>query len=145
MITLTKATEAEFDRYRAFAESDEGPDRTTRQEIDHMLPAGLNTKNHHLLSLRSVVGQVGFLCMTVIDRKSEVEAFVLDLVVFPEFHRRGYAGEAIRELEEYVAELGLNRISLTVFQHNESARGLYEKSGYAPVFTRMTKQIGEPS
>lgn len=106
-----------------------------------MLPEGLNTKNHHLLSLRTVDSHVGFLWLTVIDRKREVEAFVLDLVVFPEFRRRGYAEEAIGGLEKYVSDLGFNRISLTVFEHNESARDLYKKCGFSPVFTRMTKLI----
>jgi len=141
MIELVKATAEEFARYQDFVATDVGPDRATRQDMDRMLPDGLNTKDHHLLSLRLDCEQVGFLWMTVIDRKIEVEAFVLDLVVFPEFRRKGYGRESITQLDGYVQNLGLRRISLTVFDHNQGARALYEGKGFSPVFTRMTKRI----
>lgn len=41
MIELAKGTAEEFDRYRDFVATDVSPDRTTRQDIDRMLPDSL--------------------------------------------------------------------------------------------------------
>jgi len=107
-----------------------------------LLPDGLDTKNQHLLSVRTDAGtHVGFLFLTVIQRITGSEAFILDLVVFPSFRRRGYGADALLQLEKYVSALGLDTISLSVFHHNEAARTLYQKIDYSPVFTRMTKKL----
>jgi len=141
MTSLHHATAEEFDAYREYTINDSSPDRTTRKDFERLLPDGLKTRNQHLLSIRGAEGaQIGFLWWTVIDRTSGTEAFVLDLVIFPPFRRRGYAKEAMRRLEDHVSELGLVTISLSVSEHNIAARSLYTALNYQPVFTRMTKK-----
>lgn len=141
VITLQLATPEEFEAYRAYADGDSSPDRTTRQDFERLLPDGLKTRNQHLLSLRAEdSAQVGFLWLTTMERKTGPEAFLLDFVIFPPFRRRGYAREGMDCLEGYVSSLGLETISLSVSQHNFAARTLYEALGYEPVFTRLTKQ-----
>jgi ribosomal protein S18 acetylase RimI-like enzyme len=139
--SIHPATPEEFAAYRDYVMSDDSPDRTTRQDFDRLLPEGLQTRNQHLLSIRTDEGtQAGLLWLTVIDRKSEMEAFLLDFVIFPIFRRRGHARESMAQLEDYVSNLGLDRISLSVSEYNNAARALYRSLDYEPVFTRMTKK-----
>jgi ribosomal protein S18 acetylase RimI-like enzyme len=151
MITLGKPNVEEFHSIRAYALNDYTRDgeigtwptaEIAQQEFDRLLPNGLETANQHLLSIRAAKGNlVGFLFLTVISRVSGSEAFILDLVIFSDFRRKGYARDALLQLEQYVVNLGLNTISLSVFSHNEVARALYQKIDYSPVFTRMTKRL----
>ena len=45
-------------------------------------------------------------------------------------------------LEEEVAALGLGRIELNVFGHNDVARGLYEDMGYVEMSRQLFKELG---
>ena len=150
MIALSKATPDEFLAIRRHALDDYTRDgkvgawataEIAQQEFERLLPNGLATENHHLLAIRSEGQQVGYLWLTTIQRPTETEAFLLDIVVFPDFRRKGYGEEALLQLERYVSGLGLKTISLSVFNHNEAALALYRKASYAPVFTRMTKKL----
>jgi ribosomal protein S18 acetylase RimI-like enzyme len=150
-INLSKPNAEEFRAIREYALNDYTHDgkvgtwpaaEIAQQEFDRLLPNGLDTENQHLLSVR-IEGDahVGFLFLTIIQRMTGPEAFILDLVIFQNFRRKGYGEEALLQLEQYVSELGLKTISLSVFHHNEAAQALYRKIDYSPVFTRMTKKL----
>lgn len=148
MVNLSQMSGREFERFREyslihFAESWPSAD-IARQEFEKLLPQGLDTPNQHLLSIVEHETVVGFLWITAIERNTGREAFVLDLAVFPEYRRQGYAQKALPALEKYTAALGLGTISLSVFDHNTAAKALYKKAGFAPTFIRMTKKLGEP-
>jgi ribosomal protein S18 acetylase RimI-like enzyme len=151
MITLGRPNTEEFRRIREAALDDYTRDgkigtwpsaEIARQEFDRWLPKGLDTENQHLLAIRIENGvHVGTLFLTVVQRASGSEAFILNLEIFPEFRRKGYGEQSLLQLENYVSCLGLDTISLSVFEDNEAARSLYEKAHYSPIFTRMTKKL----
>jgi len=153
MVTLSRATADEFLAIRHHALDDYTRDgkvgawataEIAKQEFERSLPKGLDTENQQLLAIQSGGKQVGYIWLTSIKRPTETEAFILDIVVFPDFRRRGYGEQALLQLEGHVSNLGLNTISLSVFDHNEAAQALYRKASYAPVFTRMTKKLCPP-
>ena len=150
-ITLGRATPEEFPAIRQHALDDYTRDgrvgawataEIARQEFERLLPHGLDTENHHLLAIRSEGRQIGYLWLTSLQRPTGAEAFLLDLVIFPPFRRKGYGQTALLQLEAYVSSLGLKTISLSVLPHNAAAQALYQKASYFPVFTRMTKKLG---
>jgi len=69
------------------------------------------------------------------------EAFIFDLVILPAFRRRGFAEDAMLELEVYVRRLGLTQISLHVFEHNTVASALYDKLGFVAFNNRLIKKL----
>lgn len=151
MITLAPPTVAEFRRIRESAIDDfsrEGRPGTwpteeiARREFDRWFPEGVETPDRHLFSIRKTDGRfVGSLFMTIAERPQGREAFILNLEIFPEFQRKGYAKMALRALETHVVSLGLNKIALSVFNGNQAAIQLYDSAGYRPVFTRMAKKF----
>jgi len=152
MIRLRPMGEAEFSAYREHALDDYSrPGRVgnwpsaevAAREFHRQLPQGLATPGQHLLAIEEMATApcVGFLWMAIRQRDTGSEAFVFDLAVLPAFRRRGFAEQAMRELETYVRNLGLAQISLHVFEHNIAARALYDKLGFVPMGKRMLKKL----
>jgi GNAT superfamily N-acetyltransferase len=69
------------------------------------------------------------------------EAFVWDVLVDESCRGQGYGTLILTALEEEVRALGVGRIALNVFAHNDGARRLYERLGYAPISTVMAKGL----
>jgi ribosomal protein S18 acetylase RimI-like enzyme len=112
-------------------------------EFNQLLPAGVNSPQQHLYSIYdqnsgSVVGMLWFA-----EKRGEGEphAWIYDFVIQPEFRGKGYGAEAMRALEDEVRAVGLNKVSLHVFGHNQIARNLYEKAGYAITNILMSKSL----
>jgi ribosomal protein S18 acetylase RimI-like enzyme len=53
----------------------------------------------------------------------------------------GYGRAAMRLAEHHAREAGARTLGLSVFGHNEGARGLYESVGYEPTTVKMRKQL----
>ena len=67
--------------------------------------------------------------MNISEANSSAELSVI--VGNPEDRHQGYGAEAIRLLLDYAfEELGLNRVSLSVFDFNEGAYATYKKLGF---------------
>ncbi len=138
MTTLHPMTEAEFQRFLHFSYESYADDLTqtnplvsreaalqeARDELQELLPQGLNTPNHFLLSIRSGDTQVGYLWY---DLLRPSKAFVDDLLIFPEHRRQGHAARALALME---TQLTASHITLHVFEANHIARRLYEKCGF---------------
>ena len=84
---------------------------------------------------------VGTLWFVAKDRAGRRIAFIYDIYIAPEHRRRGHAFQAFQDVELEVLRLGLTGIALHVFGHNQAARALYEKLGYAPTNINMFKSI----
>lgn len=53
------------------------------------------------------------------------------LVINPKMRGRGYGGQMVSQALKYAFEiLGMDRISLAVFEHNEGARACYKAAGF---------------
>lgn len=114
----------------------------SREEHERLLPQRLATPNHHLWSITRVSDHkaVGVLWIEA-QQSPGPTAFVYNVEIYPEFRRRGYAEQAMTELEGAARSLGLRQIRLHVFGHNSAARPLYEKLGYEPTNIIMVKRI----
>jgi ribosomal protein S18 acetylase RimI-like enzyme len=110
-----------------------------RKEVQKLLPAGLVTPNHFLLTVvaGSPEEKVGAIWLA----KEPRGGFVYDLLIFEPFRRRGYAEEAMRELEQVAREAGISKLSLHVFGDNQGARKLYAKLGYVETNVIMSKTL----
>jgi len=159
MLHLAPMTEAEFKIYYDAAVADYAQEHVrsgrwsaeeayenSAGEYQALLPAGVETSNNYLYTLRTdeVDGPVGMLWFANRDQAGKRSAFVYDLRIDPAFQRRGYATQAFQVLEQKVISLGLSQISLHVFGHNRAARALYEKLGYEPTNIILSKSL-EPA
>jgi len=157
MIELVPMTEAEFRAYleRTIPEYAAEHVRAgnwhpaealekARESFDRYLPNGLASEKQHLYTLREAGtgAAAGMLWFSVNDQRVRPMAFILDIVILPEFRRRGYATQALGLLEEKVGALGIDYIGLHVFAHNAAARDLYAKVGYEETDIHMAKTLG---
>lgn len=114
-----------------------------KAEIREMLPDGLATQNNFLYSLLTTgePSPVGILWIMIRTRNKQKEAFITDIVIYDAYRRKGYGAQALEALEKNVTGMGIHRIRLHVFGHNQAARDLYQKSGYEVINIYMEKQV----
>ncbi len=156
MVRLVPMTEAEFSsfierdileyanqRARAGFWSEEDALERSRQEHRRLLPDGLATRDHYLYTIRTGDGRaaVGTLWLMVSRDSARPSGFIYDLEIDERYQRRGYAREAMLELEQLARQMGLRQLGLHVFAHNTSARALYESLGYAVGSLNMLKDL----
>ena len=110
-----------------------------RKEVEHLLPAGLQSLNQFVFAIRldSSDEPVGSLWLAIQPQG----AFVYDLEILEPFRRKGYAESAMRLVEEIARGKGAQRISLHVFGDNRGARSLYAKLGYTETNVAMSKTL----
>ena len=68
-------------------------------------------------------------------------AVIDNLVVTEPARRQGIGGLLIEEAENWAREQGFTTIELTVYEFNQGAMTLYEKTGYSTLFRRMIKSL----
>jgi len=68
-------------------------------------------------------------------------AFVYDIRIYESYRRRGYGTQAFEVLEKKVRALGVGKIMLHVFGHNDAAKAMYTKLGYEVVSLIMSKTV----
>jgi RimJ/RimL family protein N-acetyltransferase len=156
MIQLRAMTESEFlpyldELYRGYADEQikagswpaDCALELAKAEIREMLPDGLTTQNNFLYSLiaPNEPSSIGVIWILIRERNKQKEAFIADIVIFDAFRRRGYGAQALKSLDETVKGMGIHRIRLQVFGHNNLARDLYIKSGYEIVNIYMEKKF----
>ncbi len=56
--------------------------------------------------------------------------YICGMAVFPEYRGRGIGTQLLMLAEKHACEHGLPKLSLIVFEQNEGAKRLYERSGY---------------
>jgi len=114
-----------------------------RASYEELLPDGPATKDHFLYAIKgdhedSPAGLLWF----AIDRSgSRLKAFVYDLFVEEACRRKGYAREAMLEMEELLRQMGVSRVALHVFGDNSGAMSLYRAIGYQTSDLIMAKEI----
>ena len=156
MVRLVPMNQTEFQTYldsllqdyaqdhaRAGNFSAENALELAKLQVQQILPDGLDTQNHYFFNVEdeTLANRVGVLWFAVQDRGAGPIAFVYDVRVYEEFHRRGYGTQTLQILEEKVREMGLTTISLHVFGHNHPARAMYKKLGYVETDVMMSKTI----
>jgi ribosomal protein S18 acetylase RimI-like enzyme len=56
--------------------------------------------------------------------------YICGMVVYPEYRARGIGTTLLQHAEKQCTDLGLQKLSLIVFEQNAGAKRLYERSGY---------------
>lgn len=75
--------------------------------------------------------------MAVVERKDEQEVHLEDLLVYPEFQKRGIGNILVKEAKNIAIEKGYKKISLNVLANNDNARYLYAKQGFQEIKISM--------
>lgn len=117
----------------------------SEQAFRKFLPDGLQTENNHFYLIfdgarEQAVGMTWFEMQVSRLRKS---AFILDFVIYEAFRRQGYGLEALEAVERQARQMGVSKIDLHVFAHNQAARALYEKAGFQVTNISMSKNLEE--
>jgi len=93
-------------------------------------------------SSSSFVGVIGFLALSEAKNRNAV----LWLAIAPEQWGKGYATEAITFLVDYAfVELGMHKVSLSVFAGNERAVDLYRRMSVTGYFAFSESRLNMPS
>ncbi len=62
--------------------------------------------------------------------------YISGVAVFPRYRGRGIGSDMMKAAEDRAREIGVGGLSLIVFEENESAHRLYERTGYVEVDRR---------
>ncbi|HET6845402.1 MAG TPA: GNAT family N-acetyltransferase [Anaerolineales bacterium] len=156
MVKLIPLTQKEFDDFlehdiRVYAQertqagfwSEAEAITRSRKEHKALLPDGLRSRYHHLYTIReSEQGEaLGVLWLKTDFDTSRATGFIFDIEIHEPHRRKGFAREAMHELENVSRGMGLRQLGLHVFAHNEAARALYEELGYQVASMNMLKDI----
>lgn len=109
-----------------------------------LLPEGMATPDHKLAVAEDEGGEpVGMLWFARLTTPSGTGiAYLFDVQVEERLRGRGHGRRLMELLEGEVAALGLSRIELNVFGHNDVARRLYEDLGYVEISRQLFKELG---
>lgn len=156
MVRLVPMTSQEFDAFlehsietyaqenvRAGYWSETEAISRSRKEHRILLPDGLKSRYHHLYTIREIESgeQVGILWFKTDLDSSRGSAHIFDLEIHKPYRRRGYARQAMQELEDVARGMGLRQLGLHVFAHNQPAQRLYEHLGYQTASLNMLKDL----
>ena len=155
MIRLEPMTPAEYQVYIGYAvkqyaevrvkagDDAEGILERAQEEYDKLLPQGLETPNHHLLSIHvdGLDAPVGLIWFEARDKKGRKSAYIFVFEVRAELRGQGYGAATLQALEERVRSMGIHRINLNVFGFNTGAKALYERCGFTVAGIGMTKVL----
>ena len=156
MIKLVPMKEADFEPFMTLSMKDqaEGHVREGRWAAEEaetimlqlrgqLLPQGLQTSGHFFFTLETEdsTQKVGSLWFNMDEYMGEKAIFVMDIQINPRHRRKGYGMEAFLLLEEQAHKMGINVITLHVFNDNTPALALYQKLGYTGPCELMVKNI----
>jgi ribosomal protein S18 acetylase RimI-like enzyme len=110
--------------------------------LHELLPEGLGTRDHRIEVAEDEDGErVGVLWFARRGTPAGDIAYLFDIEVEEEARGRGHGRRIMELFEREVSALGLGRIELNVFGHNDVARGLYEDLGYVEMSRQLFKDL----
>jgi ribosomal protein S18 acetylase RimI-like enzyme len=114
-----------------------------REETQHLLAQGRATPGHALLNIIAddIARTVGHLWFATMHRGATRIAYIYQVMIKPEFRRRGYATQALRAAEALALASGHTMMALNVFARNAGALALYRSLGYHATNTNMAKRL----
>jgi ribosomal protein S18 acetylase RimI-like enzyme len=158
-VRLVPLTGEEFDRWSELSVAGFAADQVAagvlaepeatayaRGALADQLPDGLATPLQHLFAVRDDEDRgIGSLWLRVRPLSTEVEAFVLDIELSPEFRGRGLGRATMLAAQRSARDLGASVMRLNVFGHNARARRLYASLGFQVVRTAVARDLVPPS
>lgn len=114
-----------------------------QKSFDGLAPEGLKTPNQHFYNLIEVESgkHIGTVWLTEKQMQSCKRVYITDIVIFEEFRGQGFGGKVMQVVEAKARELNAHDLMLSVFDHNEVAKKLYEKAGLKPRSILMSKTL----
>lgn len=151
MVSLEKMNSNELEEYLSYAiknyanehvkagnwNEQEAISKATK-EFEELLPEGEKTAGNELFIIRDGDKEVGIIWLAIAQND---KGFIYDIEIREENRGRGYGKQAMTEIEKVARNLNLKSIGLHVFAHNQVARDLYKKLGYAETNIKMEKKI----
>ena len=129
------------DKVEAGNWSEEEALERSRTECEGLLPQGPGTPGNHLFNLTNDANQKIGVLWYAANKNTGHPAFIYDFEIFEPFRRRGYARQALAQLDEDAKKRGFKKLELHVFGHNMAARELYKTSGFTESNVIMTKSL----
>lgn len=83
----------------------------------------------------------GWLWIHAEPEHPQQEAFIYDFGLYESYRGKGFAKQALNALDEMAGNMGIRKLSLHVFAHNETARRLYEQTGFQETDVIMSKNF----
>jgi ribosomal protein S18 acetylase RimI-like enzyme len=108
-----------------------------------LLPEGLASVGQFLFTAGDGDEEVGMIWLAITPGSDGPQAYVYDVVVWPEFRRHGHGRAIMLAAEQVCRERGVVAIGLNVFGFNVGARRLYEQLGFETSATTMIKPLGK--
>lgn len=97
------------------------------QQMTALLPDGLNTAGHRIWTIQHDGTRVGTLWVFFDDAR----AFIYNIDMEKTARGQGYGTQALRAAAAETRAARLPTLALNVFGHNDGARRLYEREGFA--------------
>lgn len=115
----------------------------SREEFQRLLPDGIQTKDQFLFTIldENSNNKIGVLWVQIKMDSPHRKAFICDFIIDPQYRGQGYGKLTLQALDEKLAHMNVESVSLHVFAHNTNAVGLYEKMGYLPTNIYMKKTL----
>ena len=141
-VKLRKMTDGEFETFYRWSVDHQAEEamngsvspeeaiRAARAEIDEMLPDGIRTEGHDLMTIMVNGQPVGYIWTLYEITDGRRQCFVCDFAVWEAQRRKGYGRAALSLAEANALAVGCQDVVLFVRQDNEGAKALYEKCGY---------------
>ncbi|MDP4096115.1 GNAT family N-acetyltransferase [Paenibacillus sp. P96] len=133
------------DKIKAGAWTAEEALQRSQESIRQHLPAGLETKDAYLYAIvlneDGTELQIGNIWFNITRHTWGTEAFLLEIVIFEEHRGKGYGRQTMAALDEEARRVGVSRIGLHVFGHNDRALHLYKAMGYTITDIQMRKEL----
>jgi ribosomal protein S18 acetylase RimI-like enzyme len=157
MITLEPMSQAHFRRYldhlvpeyaQAHVASGDGEPATAleraRGDIVSLLPEGLATEDHHLLSVFAdgIAEPIGAVWFELRERDGRKSAFIYDFRIDAAHRGKGFGARTLARIDETLKSMGAHHVGLSVLGDNVRARSLYEKHGFRVSGILMEKAFG---
>jgi ribosomal protein S18 acetylase RimI-like enzyme len=112
-----------------------------QENTESLLPDGLDTANHLLLTAQNESGETVGLVWIGLVRPHQQGALIYDIEVFEGFRGAGYGRALLAAAEKAAKQAGATTLGLNVFGPNATARALYESSGYEVTTLQMLKTL----
>lgn len=120
----------------------EEAEKISRESFERLLPEGLKTKDQYLFTAVNGENQnVGVVWFAAQGPSNNRKAFVFDILIDEKYQGKGYGRATMLAAEAEATKLGLKRIGLHVFGHNERAINLYKSLNYEVTDLVMEKGL----
>ncbi|MFS0656479.1 GNAT family N-acetyltransferase [Bacillus sp. 179-C3.3 HS] len=115
--------------------------KNAEDQFHHLLPQGIHTEDHELWNIIDGEQVIGWVWLCFDPDHPQKEGFIYNFFLFEAYRGKGLAKRAIAALEKRAKLLGVQKLSLHVFAHNQIARSLYEKTGFSETGIYMSKRL----